>query len=464
MQSCSDRKHRPPTLPELSRPSTEAEQAIKEAEQASPWARPSTKPREPGADRSHGRGASSTLAGARCSASAALGARSAQPPCGRRSLLSLRCGAWLDRPCGSGSWGSGWGAPRWPACSPTTGTTSPCSSRRPTRSPVGAGIWLQSLGLAVLERLDLLDDLRAVSREVSRVEIVTARGRSLLDLSYAALPGAVPALGVHRGALFSLLDAAVRERGVPVELGVARDRCASDRGRHRRGDRRAATTRRTTWSSAPTAAARACGRSLDVTMRDHGYEYGALWSIVDDPRRARRRRALPVPARHPELPRACCPPGGGDVAVLVGAPLPTWPASWRAGSTAWRDAGATARRPVRRPARRGRGAAARDLPRRGRAHAVPARRRAAGRRADRRRGPRHEPPARHRHLPGAGRRLDPRPLPCGTPAPSAAALPTYARERAAHLRWYQWWTRLMMPVFQSDLGRSPGRATRSPRW
>ena len=31
------------------------------------------------------------------------------------------------------------------------------------------------------------------------------------------------------------------------------------------------------------------------------------------------------------------------------------------------------------------------------------------------------------------------------------ALPAYAADRAAHLRWYQWWTRLMMPVFQSDL-------------
>ena len=31
------------------------------------------------------------------------------------------------------------------------------------------------------------------------------------------------------------------------------------------------------------------------------------------------------------------------------------------------------------------------------------------------------------------------------------ALSAYATARRAHVRWYQWWTRLMMPVFQSSL-------------
>ena len=39
-----------------------------------------------------------------------------------------------------------------------------------------------------------------------------------------------------------------------------------------------------------------------------------------------------------------------------------------------------------------------------------------------------------------------------TTSPSLpAALAAYASARAAHVRWYQWWTRLMMPVFQSSL-------------
>ena len=38
-----------------------------------------------------------------------------------------------------------------------------------------------------------------------------------------------------------------------------------------------------------------------------------------------------------------------------------------------------------------------------------------------------------------------------TQASLPAALAAYAAARAAHVRWYQWWTRLMMPVFQSGL-------------
>ena len=86
--------------------------------------------------------------------------------------------------------------------------------------PVGAGIWLQHLGQQVLDRLGLLDDLRAASRTVARVDIRTSGGRPLLALGYDDVPGEVPALGVHRGTLFTLLHEAVVARGVSVELAV----------------------------------------------------------------------------------------------------------------------------------------------------------------------------------------------------------------------------------------------------
>ena len=90
--------------------------------------------------------------------------------------------------------------------------------------PVGAGIWLQHMGQQVLDRLGLLGALRAQSREVSRVDIRTSSGRQLVDASYADVPGSVPALGVHRGTLFSLLLSEVRRRGDPARAGRAGDR------------------------------------------------------------------------------------------------------------------------------------------------------------------------------------------------------------------------------------------------
>lgn len=314
--------------------------------------------------------------------------------------------------------------------------------------PVGAGIWLQSLGLSVLERVGLLDDLRAASREVSRVEIVTSSGRSLLDLSYDVVPESVPALGVHRGALFSLLHQAVLDRDIPVELGLAATGARPTPGgiavETAHGDHAAydlvvgadGSRSRVRWS-------------LDVTVRDRVYEYGALWSIIDDPEEL-AGDALYQCLRDTRSYLGVLPTGRGrtslfwsvrqsEMAEVIAAGLPAWrtQASSLAGPytpllesvdellpATYRDV--AVRTPYRLDgARRGAvliGDAAHAMsPQLGTgtslaladawtlAHAL-------------------------RHSPTLG-----------------DALPAYARERAAHLRWYQWCTRLMMPVFQSGL-------------
>ena len=148
--------------------------------------------------------------------------------------------------------------------------------------PVGAGIWLQHMGQQVLARLDLLEPLRAQSREVTRVDIRTSTGRSLVDVSYADVPGSVPALGVHRGTLFSLLLADVRRRGVPVELGVrvtgVRPVAGGLAVETPHGDH--GTYDLVVGCDGSRSPVR---RSMGVTARDHPYDYGALWTIVDDP-------------------------------------------------------------------------------------------------------------------------------------------------------------------------------------
>ena len=148
--------------------------------------------------------------------------------------------------------------------------------------PVGAGIWLQHMGQQVLDRLGLLGALRAQSREVSRVDIRTSSGRQLVDASYADVPGSVPALGVHRGTLFSLLLSEARRRGIPLELGVpvtgvrpvpgglAVETPSGDHG----------TYDLVVGCDGSQSRIR---HSMNVATRDHAYDYGALWAIVDDP-------------------------------------------------------------------------------------------------------------------------------------------------------------------------------------
>lgn len=153
--------------------------------------------------------------------------------------------------------------------------------------PVGAGIWLQALGQQVLDRLDLLGPMRDASREVRRVRMEGRRGRRLVDVGYDARPASAPALGVHRGDLFRLLFAAVRERDIRLELGA----------------RVSAVEPRTggiavTIDDPGGPDARDLGRfdlvvgadgsrsqvraALGLAARDREYRYGALWAIVPD--------------------------------------------------------------------------------------------------------------------------------------------------------------------------------------
>jgi 2-polyprenyl-6-methoxyphenol hydroxylase-like FAD-dependent oxidoreductase len=91
--------------------------------------------------------------------------------------------------------------------------------RVPDPSPVGAGLLLQPSGMAVLERLGLLDRVLAGGSRVERLHGVTASGRPVLDLAYADYRPGLFGLGVRRGVLFSALFDAVREAGVELRLG-----------------------------------------------------------------------------------------------------------------------------------------------------------------------------------------------------------------------------------------------------
>ncbi|WP_148614229.1 FAD-dependent oxidoreductase [Nocardioides rubriscoriae] len=324
--------------------------------------------------------------------------------------------------------------------------------------PVGAGIWLQEMGQRVLDRLDLLAPLRAVSRPVDRVQIVTAHGRSLVDLGYDELPGSPPALGVHRGDLFALLLDAVRRRGVPLRLGVpvtgVRPTAGGMTVETASGD--LGTFDLVVGCDGARSRVRS---SMGVTLRDREYDYGALWAVVDDPDETARDTLFQC-LGGTRTYLGVLPSGRGrtslfwstrrrDLAPTVAAGLPAWRERARpyAGPHAallerveallpatYRDV--TVRSPYRLDDARGRSAAVLvgDS-----AHAM-------------------SPQL------GTGTSLAladawtlahtlarTRVRSQGTERDLPRALAAYARHRAAHLRWYQWTTRLMMPVFQSDL-------------
>jgi 2-polyprenyl-6-methoxyphenol hydroxylase-like FAD-dependent oxidoreductase len=86
--------------------------------------------------------------------------------------------------------------------------------------PVGAGLLLQPAGVEALRRIGAADAALALGQKITRFTGATApEGREIFDLSYENLGGNLHALAIHRAALFAVLWSGVARRGIAVETG-----------------------------------------------------------------------------------------------------------------------------------------------------------------------------------------------------------------------------------------------------
>jgi 2-polyprenyl-6-methoxyphenol hydroxylase-like FAD-dependent oxidoreductase len=315
--------------------------------------------------------------------------------------------------------------------------------------PIGAGIMLQPLGQAVLADLGLVDELVRCSTPVRRIDGRTRDGRMVLDFGYADAGRSDAGLGVHRGDLFGLLWAAAASAvSIRTDLPVDDVRHGPDGWRliAPGGDELGPYD----LVVAADGARSRIRHRLRLATKDVGYPFGAIWAVVPDPdgladdvlwqRYGDTRIALGI-----------LPTGLGQASIYWSCRTRSIDAVVAAGPAAWLDRA----RPfaghlgvlVDRVSETG------ILAARYRDVVVP------------------EPFAiRDRHgvvlVGDAAHAMSPQ-LGMGASLALAdawslagairthedlpAALRAHATDRRSHVRWYTWLSRLMTPVFQSDL-------------
>jgi len=189
-------------------------------------------------------------------------------------------------------------------------------------------------------------------------------------------------------------------------------------------------------------------RSMAVAVRDHPYDYGALWSIVDDPDELCAGELFQC-LQGTRSYLGVLPTGTGQASVFWSERGSAMAGVVAGGLPAWRDRA----RPLAGPLAPLLDRVDDLLPAAYRDVVV----RSPYRVAD---------PGAAVLVGDAAHAMSPQ-LGTGTSLALAdawtldhalagsaslpAALERYAAARVRHVRWYQWWTRLMMPVFQSGL-------------
>ena len=149
--------------------------------------------------------------------------------------------------------------------------------------PVGAGLLLQPTGLACLAQLGLDQAALGYGQPIHTIYGTTRAGRPILDLSYRELGTGVFGLGMHRGALFSVLHAEVVRLGIGLttatEIAASRTtaegRILVDRQNHEHGVFDLLID--ATGVRSPLRAEAAC------LVREQPYAYGAVWGSLLQP-------------------------------------------------------------------------------------------------------------------------------------------------------------------------------------
>ncbi|MFT3756922.1 MAG: NAD(P)/FAD-dependent oxidoreductase [Pseudoxanthomonas sp.] len=154
--------------------------------------------------------------------------------------------------------------------------------RAPQPGPVGAGFLLQPTGLQVLWKMGLLGAALAHGAPVRRLFGETPCGRAVMDMRYAGLDARLFGLGMQRGALFELLDRAWEGRadGLQPGLCIADVETASGRIRDESGRWHGPFDLVIAADGSASRLRSVLAREGHAPALDRPYPWGALWRLL----------------------------------------------------------------------------------------------------------------------------------------------------------------------------------------
>ena len=194
---------------------------------------------------------------------------------------------------------------------------------------IGAGILMQPTGLAAMAQLGISDEVMAHGAKVDCLYGVNAAGRRVIDIRYERWKLGSSGLGLHRGALFNALWRAAGEAGVYLEIGHE----VSQLSRLAEFDLRVVAD----------GANSQLRNQTGLKFSNHIYPWGAVWAVLPDGaklygstlwqwyRRANQMLGI--------MPTGL-PPGGSApvVSLFWSVRADQYEALQRAGLQAWKDA------------------------------------------------------------------------------------------------------------------------------
>jgi 2-polyprenyl-6-methoxyphenol hydroxylase-like FAD-dependent oxidoreductase len=212
-------------------------------------------------------------------------------------------------------------------------------------SAVGAGIVLQPTGLSVLAELGVLGQVLERGARLQSLHCVTPQNRDVFRLDYAQLHPSLFGLGMHRGALFQILHRLALGAGVTVQRSTSVGRVVERPSNAQVFDQAGRSIAEHDLVVIANGARSDLRQNSGLLRRERPYPWGALWFVARDPTRFYRDRLRQITngTRHMLglLPSGLGPLGSGAeehrVSLFWSIRMDLVDDFRRAGLSAWKD-------------------------------------------------------------------------------------------------------------------------------